>query len=87
MPVRRGLSGLNLLPVPKERAFRLPYQLVQVWGTRRRGGVRIKSCQQTNIKKCKHTTQSKETSGAGWRTPVPFSPALLIFRPGMETAS
>ena len=30
MPTGRGLCDWNPPPMPKERAFRLPYQLVQV---------------------------------------------------------
>lgn len=40
------------------------YQSVQVWGTRERERVRLKSCQQPNISKCNRTSQPYSTLNA-----------------------
>ena len=62
----------------KGEDFRLPHQLVQVWGVRGKGrGEALKSCQQSNIKKWRQATQSNDTSREGGRIYIPFSPVLL----------
>ena len=46
-----GPRGLNLWLVPNKGEPRLSYQLTKMRGTKGRGRVKLKSCQQSNIEK------------------------------------
>lgn len=57
---RRGLHGLNF--PSKKGAPRVFYHLLQMWDRREEGGVRLKRCQQSDIKKWSQTFYYMKTT-------------------------